>query len=430
MGQRLIIYGAARSGTTLLHTFVNHCEDCFILSESNVYQQYSIPGFKRSFQATSAKWNRTPDKGRYIPNIVSDDATGKEVLDALNEHFRIVGEKAACGPKKAIQDRFIEEISRHAFDATFILTLREPASNLVSMRKMFPHETDIEIYRAWATSLLNVLLIAFTFRKTYVVLHSCLSGDLLNLLGERLGISSRVLSDEAVGNIHINTPMPLLRHAQAGMRGEISEAKHQELPEDIAVLPPILRDNLELFHEAQSLFADISGSYDDRNFRLRYEQNLFEFKKDFIDRAQALLARVDGMRFLDSCLEHSAYETEMLSHEISWRFELNDFSPSTLELIRILIERFPENGQAFYFLAVYQHTKRTYPVGEILANYSKASGFGADPFWISYNRACLFFEHNMLDEARADIQIVRELAPRSPECAYLLEQARLRDLSL
>ena len=397
VGQRIFVFGAARSGTTLVNDFLNIAPDCLILSEADLPISLGFKDFRAYFHARRLKVSPVPNKGGYIPSFVRASATGSEVLEALSEKYRIVGDKIAFGPGRSDLLAIIEAFGNHFFDATYVVCLREPLTNILSMRKMFPEASDIEIYNAWANSVFYSLVIAANFPKVHLILHSSLSTGLLNRLANRLGISAHLDSELAVGAAHIRTLV--------GNRDE-----------------PIISHHNTLFSQCQDLFSEIAGSYEESEFRLAYAPNAVEFMKNFLSRAQDLVVASGGRKYHEIALDGASFLGDQLERQIQSRFDLNDYSLPTGELIETLLKERPSSPHGHYFMGLYLQVSKG-PHSAILEHYRRALELGHNEFWVRYNRACFLFDQGQTRLALEDAVRVFELRPNSAESNHLVEQA-------
>jgi hypothetical protein len=189
----LFIVGNARSGTSILCDCLNSSQEVMVLLEADLYFQHGRTNFVEHFNAKHRGWGHPPGKGHYLPPSPCPEQCALAELARHAQHFRYVGDKVALGPGWLIEGRTPQEVlfdfqARYFYHSRYFLTIRQPTECVWSMSKMFPHLPVEELIRCWLRTLQVQLRMYHVFPNCWVVFLEWLNHQLLERIGEILGI--------------------------------------------------------------------------------------------------------------------------------------------------------------------------------------------------------------------------------------------------
>lgn len=131
----LFIIGAARSGTTVLQSALNHSPDVFLFGEP-VLDDPPLPGFAARYNAMHRSWLNQETKSSYCPPVLKEDGSWPEYWDRLSRHYRWVGAKTVINPLDGREeiDRLFAFQCQRFYEAQYIFTFRRPLGVVSSTR--------------------------------------------------------------------------------------------------------------------------------------------------------------------------------------------------------------------------------------------------------------------------------------------------------
>src|SRR5579863_1909754 len=190
-GEFLFVVGCARSGTTLVHSYLNEAEDVCLLCEDNAFSGITRQYFREWYNTIWA--SRPPTKGYHIPEIPGGGMFWFDCYLALKERYGIAGSKFAFGPFAGEYwleiDRYLQRFLQSYFPkATYLLTLRRPGEAVASMGKMFPGLHVGSLLDAWIRTLQHQLVILGSMHRARFVFHDTVSLALLEGICHGLGV--------------------------------------------------------------------------------------------------------------------------------------------------------------------------------------------------------------------------------------------------
>ena len=133
----LFIFGAARSGTTVLQNALNHSPDVFLLGEPDLRGDIA-PGFAARYNARHRGWGNQETKSTLCPAILTEDGTWRDYLQALGDRHRWVGAKLVINPVRPADDltNLFDFHCRHFHDAYYVFAFRDPLATALSTRDL------------------------------------------------------------------------------------------------------------------------------------------------------------------------------------------------------------------------------------------------------------------------------------------------------
>ena len=191
---RLFIIGAARSGTTVLQSALNHSPDVFLFGEP-VLDDPALPGFAERYNSMHKSWRNQETKSSYCPPVLKTDGTWPEYWTCLSRHFKWVGAKLVINPSDSPED--IEGLfafqCRHFYQARYIFTFRRPLYVVSSMRGMQALVGDgvrstTPTMTSYAASAALYLRALRNLPNVTAVFHEDAAGETLTRLGRWLDI--------------------------------------------------------------------------------------------------------------------------------------------------------------------------------------------------------------------------------------------------
>jgi Sulfotransferase family len=185
----LFVVGHARTGTSILQTALNTSPEILLLGEANLHLNHSKPCFAAWYRAMHESFNNPPSKSASCPD--PDDSTGDawDVLLALRQHYRLVGDKFALRPRRLGYDfsgafRFLQDYFTGAY---IIGTLRNPREVLASNAKMFRPDDLNEYALSYLECLILEIDMVCTIDRATILVHGKIVPDTFILIGEWLG---------------------------------------------------------------------------------------------------------------------------------------------------------------------------------------------------------------------------------------------------
>jgi hypothetical protein len=181
----VFIVGAARSGTSLLFNYLNESENIFLLNEDNAFSERTSQNFRISYNERWKTHNRWGVKGYHIPAWVGEGHFWFDCYLAIKNKFKLSGTKIAFGP---FDDQYWGDIDTFAlrffqyyfYNAYYLLTIRCPTENLLSMRNMFPEIPFGTLKNAWIKTLQLQLQFYASMERCRFVFHDSTSLELLD----------------------------------------------------------------------------------------------------------------------------------------------------------------------------------------------------------------------------------------------------------
>lgn len=204
------VLGFGRSNTTIVLTTINSAPRALMLGEANFYLQPHQPRFRDWYNAMHAQYGNQVTKSSYAPDFVPNiEHSYAEWLLAASPYYDVIGDKLAFSSQHfglrspALIRSFYEA---RFFTARYILTLREPVQNLLSILRLFGRSDPLALRQEMIAWLSYVQLWADhirTFPNTLTIagdIGADESARILDFLGLSSPEASRLVDREEKRN--------------------------------------------------------------------------------------------------------------------------------------------------------------------------------------------------------------------------------------
>ncbi|MCH2174011.1 hypothetical protein MK489_24785 [Myxococcota bacterium] len=208
----LFVLGSARSGTTILTDCLNLSKEIYLLNEADLWESHSRRGFREHINKKHSGMKNVYTKGNWLPRLLRPEGDGLSFLLELAKRHRYVGEKVAFSPRTQYakptpqerffeffgpqnqssratrQERFFEFQSGTFYASTYLMTIRDPVENAVSMHRMFQDLTLGDCLQVWLHTTSLILDMYLSFSRVHVIFHDRFSAETFSRICEILGV--------------------------------------------------------------------------------------------------------------------------------------------------------------------------------------------------------------------------------------------------
>ncbi len=385
--QRIFVYGTARSGTTTVLSAFNSNRDCLILSEADIHLHWDRKGFAKSFNLR--KWEEGTlfsGKGNIILNNIDDTMTGAEALSRLQETYRFVGDKFAVGPGRVENTQILSFLATHCFNATHIVSVRHPDSNVESLKKMFPEFSYLDLYQHWINSLIIGHIIVTSFPYAYIIFHE----DLNELTMQRMA-----------GLIGLELSLPV---GCIGAKFWRTSTGPTDLTEE----------EEEKRAEAISYFELVQVNYDPETFSIPVINRNTTPGGLISENFTAAVKRSNTDYVLTSLNPTSNTESSLIASLHKLELDQRLGSDEAFDLARIAVEQFPESDRLNYLYGVILLLRRSSP-DVAIKHFNVSLSMGGDRLWNLIHRAQAYLQTGDAQRAMLDIEEATVISPNNPQ---------------
>jgi len=191
----VFVIGCARSGTTILFDYLNDSPDIFLLNEDNAFLPNTSQDFWRSYNARWRQAGRNWTKGYTIPHFCVDCPFWFDVYLQLKNNFNLAGSKIAFSPLddgywNTIDNYCIPFFSEYFGKAQYLLTVRRPSENVLSMMKLFPQLPFGTAKNAWIKSFQTQIILYSSLFRSRFVFHHTINLDMMKELCSAMGTTA------------------------------------------------------------------------------------------------------------------------------------------------------------------------------------------------------------------------------------------------
>lgn len=187
----IFVLGCARSGTTIVADILNQQPDMFMLYEDNPFLNVQRTDYADWYNAMQLGDGRPPAKGVYLPSFGAHRPGWAYVYAMLKRQFVRCGSKIALGPHglwNDIEATLLDFFGSFFHHARYVLTLRSPGDNIVSMARMFQDRTLAELLETWTLSLLYTVELAACFPHALLIRNELVDAPYLARLSAFTGL--------------------------------------------------------------------------------------------------------------------------------------------------------------------------------------------------------------------------------------------------
>ena len=261
----LFVIGSARSGTSIIMHILNSSPDVYMLGEPNLHWNWDNRSFVFHYNKQHSMNGWGPTRSTYLPSSWIT-LTPREIFKKLESNFSLVGAKIAFPTfsephSNAAQintvDKVLDFHASNFLDASYIHTLRDPLSVLISSKKLFVDCSTNDVLGGWLMSILFHLSAAAIFPRSWFICHHYLNQDLLPRLEEILDTRF-----EAQGSwFNLNSTSPNIQEENAELK---SRSTSDLLLQDGCPWSPS-----ELMRQIQDIYVEIASWIDPFSLRFR-----------------------------------------------------------------------------------------------------------------------------------------------------------------
>lgn len=196
----LMVFGCARSGTTLIFDLLNSVHEIHITAEYNMHIM-ALTSEGRPYPERSDTYNyqqrkieqKRPDLAveTYLPSHTIDMNCTDFFLH-MQKHKKYIGDKIASAflDYGGMSDAYLfQEFANHIPHSFFLLCVRSPWENLHSMQKMFVGTDMSLLIKAYLQCFEVVVSILLRQEKSWLIVNDLVTTDLKTALAKALDIS-------------------------------------------------------------------------------------------------------------------------------------------------------------------------------------------------------------------------------------------------
>jgi len=193
--QGLFVFGAARTGTTVLQNALNDSRDIFLFGEPAFHDDPGSADFAARYNAQHRAWGNQENKSSFCPAFFTADAPWKEYLSHLAGLYRYVGSKIVINPERADEtcQRLFDFHCRYFYRSHHIFTFRNPIDVLMSTRGLAElNGNTVASCEAVLSSFVRVVGLYIRMLRNlpsvYAVFHENIDEGVFRHLGSKLQV--------------------------------------------------------------------------------------------------------------------------------------------------------------------------------------------------------------------------------------------------
>ncbi|MBP2161885.1 MULTISPECIES: sulfotransferase [Asticcacaulis] len=362
---RIFVFGAARSGTTIILQILNSDENVYILSEADLYRP-SNQDFQSGFNSRKLL-QRAITRGSYLPVKGSEP---QAILSELADRYSRYGEKVALGPFSVFSDFAVQHFADHYGAGTGIYSIRNPLDAYASQKRMFPDIRIDQFCEHWLETLAQQMVLSQIVSGRVLVLTEWIDVSFFKFLESKLQIQL-TLVDAAISN----------SRASASAASTLSKEEREGLK------------------PCEHVYELVKRGLSRESFDFAQDEKYYDWPQIFFDAAMESLDSLKPQR--PSSVYFDAHER--YSHALN-RCAANSIlsSQDGFLLAQLATEAFPEDARFAYLLGVSALGLRKLEIS--VEWLGRSIELGAAPFWSLYHRVQAYAALKQFDLAEKDLE--------------------------
>ena len=163
--KKLLVFGHARSGTSILCDLFNNAHDVHLLSEANLWQRALEPNFVKVFNQQHRTAKTALYKSTYCPEFINKESNGLDCIKYLLGINRYAGEKIAYRKANGYcYDIIVKFLINYYQGSNVVFVFRDPIQTILANFKLFSTiDNEKNLYYECISYLESMLVMFSTF---------------------------------------------------------------------------------------------------------------------------------------------------------------------------------------------------------------------------------------------------------------------------